>query len=389
MITHAISLSSSQVHPRAVRDYQFIPLRCLTEPISFVRRHHPHVANYVEHLSPYDTVPSLRCHVHPYPAIVNAMTKFLQFPLHELPDRYQEAIELTRKIWDCWMSERVPGPPLNSGHRRAAARGIPVSNPAAPPFSWSPPSTSMSPSTSVSPDSRVAHICSRPKYCSDDVFGRCYNKPRRDPPVPVSQMHLPHHRVLTEPETAMTTVSCSRSRVGAPPPGGAHWWPDEHLTPSCVESVTSGIVYERDNEQVFLRYDAMDSSFEGTEFSYVPLDNSLYQPQLQALPAPARRGKNPVPEPSYLHFLNGCGNRRDVRAWTRKQRRYQPVADKVDASLRKYRSEPSRAVPSSSPWTWQPGSLPVWPKWAVKKRAEEVAKMFNDQSPLLWERTSG
>lgn len=258
------------------------------EPIPFTRRHHPHVPNYVQYLPPYDKVPLLRCHVHPYPAIVNAMTKFHDFPLHELPDRYQESIGLAQKIWDCWMTERVLGPPLNTGHRRAA-HGAPLSTASTPspaPFSWSSPPT-LEPSSSL-------YSRNRQKYCSDDLFGRCYNRPKRDPPVPVSQMYLPHRRILTEPETVLTTMSSSRSCLGTPPAGESLWWPDEHITPSCVESVSSGIVYEREDEQVVLRYDDMASSFDGSTYSHAPLDDPAYQPpqQLNKTIPPTRKADN-------------------------------------------------------------------------------------------------
>lgn len=260
-----------------------------------------------------------------------------------------------------------PASELNSGHRRAA-HGAPGSaaSPSSAPFSWSPPSASEPSSSSVPHDLLALYSCNRQKYCPDDLFGRCYNRPRRDPPVPVSQMYLPHQRILTEPETAMTTVSSSRSCLGTPPAGESLWWPDEHITPSCVESVSSGIVYEREDEQVVLRYDDMASSFDGSTYSYAPLDDPAYQPpqQLNKTIPPTRKADNRSRPALYIQCRNGSGSQRDVRAWARTLRRYELFVDKPDATLRKYRAESFRAVPTSAPWTWQPGSMSAWPRWA-------------------------
>lgn len=323
------------------------------------------------------------------------MLKFLDYPVDQLPARYRESIELAYQIWECWMTERVPSRPLNHGHRRAASTRI--SHPLTTPSSLSSSSsTSSSDSCSDSP-STTSPIGTPefPQYCPEELFGRCYNNPRRDPPVPVSQMVLLYDRLVTEPSDR-TTVSNPYSRIGTPPPGERIWWPDERLDPSCMDYEMRGMVYKRDDKQVLVNYGDMITFSDPDGRSYTPQDHSVHErinksPVKTKKPKRARidnrKGCSSLQTP-YVRMLGETNGRRTVQAWARALRRYKPGSGRIDANLKKYRAEICRPPPESPPWTWQPGSLSAWPKWALKKRAEVLVAMFCDKEPLLWKRAS-
>ncbi|EIM86433.1 uncharacterized protein STEHIDRAFT_110946 [Stereum hirsutum FP-91666 SS1] len=50
-----------------------------------------------------------------------------------------------------------------------------------------------------------------------------------------------------------------------------------------------------------------------------------------------------------------------------------------DPCLREYQSEPAMPVADMEPWMWRPAGLSRWPKWALKRRAEAVAKLSSER----------
>lgn len=362
-------------------------MRCFTRPgLPFVRRHHPRFWNYVEYFQPYTDVPPLRCHIHPYLVIYNTVTKLDRYPIGALPECFQQSIDLARRIWNLWMTEKVPGPPLNAGHKRRAAlkcRG------------------SCSPSPSATPSSAFVlsvNSSNNRIYCREEDLYPFYTKPRRDPPVPKTRMNLPHGVVETEPSTVWTHPSSSNSRVGTPSSGRSQWWPDDHITPSCIESASSGVWYERDGKRNFIASRNLPSSFDGSNQSYYPFDHpanlssipsSGFGPQDEAVLAKQRQKKRrldvvtendeerpPPRDPSAFYSKIVPVEEPSINEWVRCLKRFKPpLGRKHDPVLEEYREEPSKPAPPSPASTWQPSNLSSWPKRAVKRRAEAVVKL--------------
>lgn len=290
------------------------------------------------------------------------------------------------------MTEKVPGRPLNYGHRRV------VSTRNSDPLT-TPPSSSSS-SSSFDSTSRISPIpVGTPgflRYCPEELFGGCYNKPRRDPPAPMSQMCLLQNCLLTEPESDRTVTSYAHNRIGTPQPGEKIWWPDERLDPLRVDRNRSGLVYERDNRKAILPWGNIDTFSDSGGRSYAPLDHPVHERTVKP-PAKTKKSKRVCTgkrkgrsslQTSYVQLLGESNGQRAVQAWAQALRRYKPASGRIDANLKKYRAETCRAPPASPPWTWQPGSLSAWPKWALKRRAEVLVAMFYGKEPLLWKRTS-
>lgn len=392
-------------------DYQFIPIRCLSEPLPFVRRHHPRCWNYVTYQPPYTNVPPLRCHVHPYLAIYNAIYKLDKYPTEKIPSIFDESIDLARKIWNVWMDEKVPGPPLNAGHPRKATKrhqlnsGQPVS------------SHLRGDSSSQSSVSVASSIGSnRQRYCDEQHLYPFYTKPRRDPPVPVKDMLLPRRKLDTEPETVWTHPSSTSSRIGLPPLDKPQYWPDEEITPSCVESTASGVWYERDGKREFITFGRMPVGFKGSAKSYLPFDDPVYQKSGTSFhrrefgsDTPLGRSimrvfavrddqrypvddgvsdieRPPPTDPSAFYSKDVPLEPPSMESWRQSLRPTKPpVGRKKDRILAKYQAEPSMPKPDSDPWTWRPDSLPLWSKRALKRRAEAVVVVSSEYpTPPFW-----
>lgn len=338
-----------------------------------------------------------------------------------MPPCFRESIDLARKIWGCWMSERVPGPPLNSGHRRQATIKHSRITPSKP-ASSSPYSSLYRNSSSQSHASSLTSvsICpsvgpNRKRYCHERDLYPFYTKPRRDPPITKEQLMPPRRRLEVEPETVWTHPSSKNSRIGTPPPGQPQWWPDEHITPSCVESTASGIWYEREGKRDFLSFKKMVPSFDGSHLSYRPFDDPIYRSPTPSFgnaveKAEARRKKAeeakrrgpayepddqypPPSDPMAFYSKIVPIEKPSLEKWRQSLKRRKlehPAGSKLqtdDTGLRKYQAEPVMPVPDTEPWTWQPAGLARWPKWALKRRAEAVAKLSigRERSPF-WAR---
>lgn len=285
------------------------------------------------------------------------------------------------------MTEKVPGPALNAGHRRLAAlKGRQRDSPS--PSATSPPST-----FALYLDSSGNRI-----YCREEDMCPFYKKPRRDPPVPKEGMNLPHGVVETEPSTVWTHPSSSSSRVGTPSSDRSQWWPDEHITPSCVESASTGVWYERDGKQGFIAFRNFPSSFDGSNQSYYPFDHpanlsslpeSGFGPQDETVLSQQREKRRrvhvvvtdddderpPPRDPSVFYSKLIPIEEPSVVEWVQCLKRYKHFPGrKYDPLLEEYRAEPSMSEPPPPASTWKPDNLSLWPKRALKRRAEAIVK---------------
>lgn len=232
---------------------------------------------------------------------------------------------------------------------------------------------------------------------------------------------MPRSILDTESETVWTHPSSTQSRIGTPPPDQPQWWPaNEEITPSCVESTSSGVWYERDGKRDFITFDRMPASFEGSTKSYLPFDHPVYQTsELSLHRHRSKRGSVTLPgrsmagafavrdyqrcpvddgmddierppptDPSVFYSKDAPLKKPSLESWRQSLRRTKPPSGrKEDSILFKYQAEPSMPKPDSDPWTWRPANLSLWPnsKRALKRRTEAIVVVSSEYPiPPFW-----
>ncbi|EIM86463.1 uncharacterized protein STEHIDRAFT_168451 [Stereum hirsutum FP-91666 SS1] len=370
-----------------IRDFQFIPINYLSDSHSIVRHHHPLSFNCVEYQAPFDTIPPLRSHVHPYLAICNAVSKLARSDMDDLPVHVHEHVALAREIWECWMRAAVPRLAINVGHVRASHQAtlegtdlisfVPESSASA--SSTRSSSKVLSDDSSVSATSAESCPLLEPhRYCALDRFYPFYAKPRRDPPVPRSAfIHAQSFDYRSEPQTE-SNASQSRKPLGIPSSGEFHWWPDEQITRSCVSSASEGIWYTRCGKREFIHDDYICTKNDGSVNSYntnisKPDPYLAFRPdyhelaQAKKLRDAERQRKREQDRLQEVDIVTW------TRTWIRAVKPTKPLGPKANSTSRNYSAEPSAQPPHSSHHSWRPDSLPLWPTWTLTYRSEQVA----------------
>lgn len=374
-----------QLHKPVIREFQFIPIGYMTDSNSVLRYQRPYSLKALGYTPPFDTFPLLRSHVHPYLAIYSAVSKLSNVSMDDLPAHVHEHVTLAREIWECWMSVSVPPLAINAGHIRTASRRAPSNLREAIqlPFTSS-SSTASSTSTFRSSPSSPSSVffdesttrLKPHRYCALKSFRPFYSHSQRDPRPPKSAfVHYWSSEYHSEAPTE-SNASDSREPLGVPVADEPHWWPDEHITRSCVASTSSGIWYTHRSKREFIHEDLLDTSDEGSVNSYntiPPRDQNLtfwsnYPRVLTALKlAEYQRQKQRERE------------REEIESWRRAVKSTKPPAPNHDAYLRQYSTEQPTRPLRSSHRTWRPDSLDMWPTWTLKRRSQLVAAELSKQ----------
>ncbi|EIM83690.1 uncharacterized protein STEHIDRAFT_112975 [Stereum hirsutum FP-91666 SS1] len=224
---------------KVTREFQFISIRYFEEPVSILHRQHPVYYDYAEYRAPYDTMPPLRCHVHPYLAIFNTVTKLNSNPLLAIPEPLHEPIRLARQIYDSWMTARVPS-------LAGLVRTAELTNCTRADVDSSSPTSSNS---------------------SARFFRGFYRRPKRDPGVP-EECLVGGYEGKEQYFDDLSHASSSNEPLGPPATGIQHWWPDASVTSSDIERHPAGIFFTRNNyKEEFIRRKDIDIS-EDCSYSY-------------------------------------------------------------------------------------------------------------------------